>query len=89
MRLRNFRFTITLINVPFYMLQISGDHNEKQILVAAQAYQERPEVLTKVLNDLYHLLRFENCCDISRALTAVLTAMDRHLACKHIQISGR
>ncbi|XP_026472169.1 protein zer-1 homolog [Ctenocephalides felis] len=67
---------------------ISGDHNERQILVAAQAYQERPDILTKVLNDLYHLLRFENCSEVLRALTAVLTAMDRHVSCKHIQISG-
>lgn len=45
-------------------------------------------MLTKVLNDLYHLLRFENCKQIDRALDAVLIAMDKHISIKHIQISG-
>lgn len=45
-------------------------------------------MLTKVLNDLYHLLRFENCTQIDRALRAVLIAMDKHIGIKHIQISG-
>lgn len=43
----------------------------------------------KVLNDLYHLLRFETCKSIHRALDVVLSAMDRHLRNKHMQISGR
>lgn len=51
-------------------------------------YQDRNEMLTKVLNDLYHLLRFENCTQIDRALRAVLIAMDKHISVKHIQISG-
>lgn len=51
-------------------------------------YQDRHEMLTKVLNDLYHLLRFENCTQIDRALRAVLIAMDKHIGIKHIQISG-
>jgi Zyg-11 protein homolog len=51
-------------------------------------YQDRHEMLTKVLNDLYHLLRFENCTQINRALKAVLIAMDKHIGIKHIQISG-
>lgn len=51
-------------------------------------YQDRNEMLTKVLNDLYHLLRFENCTQIDRALRAVLIAMDKHIGIKHIQISG-
>ncbi|XP_075228919.1 protein zer-1 homolog [Lycorma delicatula] len=67
---------------------ISGDGNESQILTAAAAYIERPEILQRVLNDLYHLLRYETCHDISQALSIVLDAMDRHLSEKHIQISG-
>ena len=43
----------------------------------------------KVLNDLYHLLRFESCKSIHRALDVILNAMDRHLRVKHMQISGR
>jgi Zyg-11 protein homolog len=67
---------------------IAGDANEDQILLSAIMYQDRSEMLTKVLNDLYHLLRFENCTQIDRALRAVLIAMDKHIGIKHIQISG-
>jgi Zyg-11 protein homolog len=69
-------------------LMIAGDANEDQILLSAIVYQDRHEMLTKVLNDLYHLLRFENCTQIDRALNAVLVAMDKHVSIKHIQISG-
>ncbi|XP_065343212.1 protein zer-1 homolog [Cloeon dipterum] len=68
--------------------RISGDANEQQILTAAAAYLDRPEILQKVLNDLYHLFRFESCQDLNMALTLVLGAMDRHRTEKHIQISG-
>uniref|UniRef100_A0A6B2EK84 Protein zer-1 homolog n=1 Tax=Phlebotomus kandelakii TaxID=1109342 RepID=A0A6B2EK84_9DIPT len=67
---------------------ISGEANEEQILTSAVVYQDRPNLLTKVLNDLYHLLRFETCRSIHRALDVVLNAMDRHLRVKHMQISG-
>lgn len=69
--------------------QISGDANEDQILTAAIAYMDRPAMLTRVLNDLYYLFRYENNVHIARALAIVLEAMDQHLAEKHIQISGR
>lgn len=67
---------------------ISGDANEKQILIAAAAYMERPVMLTRVLNDLYYLFRYENNTNVLRALNVVLDAMDRHVSEKHIQISG-
>ncbi|XP_034133936.1 protein zer-1 homolog isoform X1 [Drosophila guanche] len=69
-------------------LEVAGDTNEQQILTAARYYHDRPVLLTRVLNDLYHLFRFENCRDIHTALDAVLSAMDRHLKFKHMQISG-
>ncbi|KAM7358092.1 protein zer-1 homolog isoform 2-T2 [Cochliomyia hominivorax] len=69
-------------------IEIAGDANEQQILTAARYYYDRPVLLTRVLNDLYHLFRFENCKDIHTALDVVLTAMDRHLKFKHMQISG-
>ncbi|XP_036337281.1 protein zer-1 homolog isoform X2 [Rhagoletis pomonella] len=69
-------------------IEIAGDANEHQILTAARYYYDRPMLLTRVLNDLYHLFRFEICKDIHLALDAVLTAMDRHLKFKHMQISG-
>lgn len=69
-------------------LIISGDGNEDQILTAAVAYMDRPEMLTRVLNDLYHLFRYENNAHIGRALNIVMEAMNRHVTEKHIQISG-
>uniref|UniRef100_A0A0K8TN85 Protein zer-1 homolog n=1 Tax=Tabanus bromius TaxID=304241 RepID=A0A0K8TN85_TABBR len=69
-------------------LEITGDANEDQILTSAIYYQERPVVLTKVLNDLYHLFRYENCKAIHTSLDIVLRAMDRHLKVRHMQISG-
>lgn len=69
-------------------IKISGEANEEQILTSAIVYQDRPIMLTKVLNDLYHLLRFESCRSIHSALDVVLSAMDRHLRVKHMQISG-
>lgn len=68
--------------------QVAGEANEEQILTAAVVYQDRPNFLTKVLNDLYYILRSETCQSIHRALEVVLMAMDRHLPIKHTQISG-
>nr|CAD7454216.1 unnamed protein product [Timema tahoe] len=68
--------------------QIAGDANEEQIYYAAAANLDRPAVLQKVLNDLYHLFRYETCQNINYALGVVLEAMDRHINEKHIQISG-
>ncbi|CAG9781973.1 unnamed protein product [Diatraea saccharalis] len=67
---------------------ISGDANEEQILTAAVVYMERPAMLTRVLNDLYYLFRYENNAYVGRALSVVLDAMDQHVSEKHIQISG-
>lgn len=69
-------------------IRIAGEATEEQILVAASVYQDRHELLTKVLNDLYHLLRFETCKQIHKALDVVLSAMDKHIRVKNIQISG-
>ncbi|TRY64313.1 hypothetical protein TCAL_04628 [Tigriopus californicus] len=68
--------------------QISGDANEKQILVAGRQYLDRPVVLENVLNDLFHIFRYENCLNIKAALDIILLAMDRHPGEKVIQISG-
>lgn len=67
---------------------VSGDANEEQILTAATAYMERPAMLTRVLNDLYYLFRYENNAYVAKALYIVLEAMDQHISEKHIQISG-
>ncbi|KAK7793806.1 hypothetical protein R5R35_013022 [Gryllus longicercus] len=67
---------------------ISGNANEEQILTAAAAYIDRTDILQQVLNDLYHLFRYEICHNMNNALSIVLEAMDRHVNEKHIQISG-
>lgn len=53
------------------------------------AYLDRPDMLQKVLNELFHLFRFESCEYVGQALHVVLEAMNRHLSERHIQISGR
>lgn len=68
---------------------IAGDANEDQILTAAYACMNNKEkLLQKVLNDLYHVLRFENCKRMDQALHTVLEAMEKHPNQKYIQISG-
>ncbi|VEN55325.1 unnamed protein product [Callosobruchus maculatus] len=67
---------------------IAGNANEEQILVAAIAYLDRAEMLQKVMNELFHMFRFENIVHVGQALNIVLEAMGRHLDERHIQISG-
>ncbi|KAG0730508.1 Protein zer-1 [Chionoecetes opilio] len=67
---------------------ITGDANEEQILAAMEAYVDRPDVLVKALNELFHIFRFETCHNQNRALNLILLAMLRHRREKHIQISG-
>ncbi|KAK4292197.1 hypothetical protein Pmani_035017 [Petrolisthes manimaculis] len=67
---------------------ITGDANEAQILAATAAYLDRPEVLVKALNELFHIFRFDTCHHQPKALDLILLAMLRHRTEKHIQISG-
>jgi len=60
------------------LFQVSGDSTEAQILVAGQHYLDRPLVLESVLNDLFHIFRYENCTDVKSALDIILMAMDKH-----------
>ncbi|XP_065302668.1 protein zer-1 homolog isoform X1 [Dermacentor albipictus] len=69
-------------------LRVSGDATEEQVLVSAQAYQSRPLMLQKVLNDLFHVFRYEACDHPRLALDVVLSSMARHPNDKHIQIAG-
>lgn len=69
---------------------MAGDANEDQILIAAHVCMDnKQELLQKVLSDLYHVFRYENCHRMDQALCTVLEAMEKHPAQKHIQISGR
>ncbi|MCL4119557.1 UNVERIFIED_CONTAM: hypothetical protein GTU68_028694 [Idotea baltica] len=67
---------------------ITGEANEEQVLAATEAYLDRPVILVKALNELYHIFRYETCHDHRRALNLILYAMVKHKAKKHIQISG-
>lgn len=73
-------------NIP--ALRVSGDASEEQVLVSAQVYQSRPIMLQKVLNDLFHVFRYEACDHPRLALDVVLSSMARHPSDKHIQIAG-
>lgn len=72
-----------------YLFQIAGNANEEQTLIAAIAYIDRNDMLQKVLNELFHLFRFESIEHVGQALNVVLEAMSKHIAERHIQISGR
>ena len=67
---------------------ISGDTEERQVLVAGGRYLHRPAVMQSVLNDLVRVIRYENCRDVRGALDILLLAMETHPHEKHIQISG-
>jgi len=73
-------------NIPARCL--SGDSNEGQILEAGRRYMDRPTVLENILNDLFHVFRYETCTNLRQALDILLLAMERHNHEKHIQISG-
>lgn len=79
---------LSLRNKRCFYFQIAGNANEEQILIAALAYLDRPKMLQKVINELFHLFRTENIEYVGQALNVVLEAMNRHLHEKHIQISG-
>ena len=44
---------------------------------AGQRYLDRPVVLENILNDLFHVFRFETCEDLKLALDILLFAMER------------
>ncbi|CAH0547370.1 unnamed protein product [Brassicogethes aeneus] len=67
---------------------IAGNANEEQILIAALAFLDRPEMLQKILNELFHVFRFDSCEYVGQTLNIVLEAMGRHMHERHIQISG-
>lgn len=69
-------------------LSVSGDSNEEQILEAGRRYMDRPTVLENILNDLFHVFRYETCNNLRQALDILLLAMEKHNHEKHIQISG-
>lgn len=49
----------------------------------------RPQMLQRVLNDLFHFLRADACLNIGRILQIILEGLNTHAQEKHIQISGR
>ncbi|XP_043277566.1 protein zer-1 homolog [Venturia canescens] len=68
---------------------IAGDATEEQILVALRICMDnKQELLQKILNDLYHVFRYDYCKRMDQALYMVLEAMDKYLPERHIQISG-
>ncbi|XP_076643690.1 protein zer-1 homolog isoform X2 [Halictus rubicundus] len=76
-----------LRNIPAKL--IAGDANEDQILVAANVcMNNKVDLLLRVLNDLYHVYRYENFHRMDQGLCVILDAMEKHPREKYIQISG-
>ena len=70
-------------------MQVSGDANENQLLVAASAYMDRPPMLKNVLHEIFFILRNEMFNDWKECLNTVIQIMDRHLKDDSIQTTGR
>jgi Zyg-11 family protein len=70
------------------LFQVSGNANEDQLLVAAVAYIERPDVVYEILTDLVRLSVDGTLQNIRYALYTVMQAMDRHPTDEDIQIYG-
>ena len=58
-------------------LWYAGDSCEAQILLAGHRYLDRPTVLENILNDLFHVFRYETCQNLKTALDILLLAMER------------
>ena len=52
--------------------------NESQLITAGQRYLNRPMVLETVLNDLFHIFRYEDCNNFQSCVDIIILAMDRH-----------
>lgn len=69
---------------------VAGEANEVQILNACEAYMDRPEQLSKALNDLYNLYKTiapsETFSSVPRALDVVLTILTRHISDEQVVI---
>jgi len=67
---------------------VTGEAGEDQVLLSVKTYLDRPSLLVKTLNHLFHIFRFSECSNQQEALQAILNAMTRHPHDKQVQISG-
>lgn len=71
-------------------LAIAGEANECQMLNACEAYMDRPNQLSKALNDLYTyykaISQSETIDDVNRALDVVLRILTKHLSDEQVII---
>jgi Zyg-11 family protein len=71
-------------------ITVAGEANESQILNACEAYMDRPEQLSKALNDLYNLYKTitpsETFNSVPRALDVVLSILTRHISDEQVVI---
>ena len=61
-----------------YVLQISGDKDEEQLLIAGKHYLNRPGFLESILNDLYNQLKQGPANNFGATLDIILLSMDRY-----------
>ncbi len=60
------------------VLQISGDKDEEQLLIAGKHYLNRPGFLESILNDLYNQLKQGPANIFGATLDIILLSMDRY-----------
>lgn len=66
----------SVLSLQYLNSNLTGDTNESQILVAGKRYLDRPAVLESILNDLFHVFRYETCQNTEDALDILLLAME-------------
>ena len=63
---------------PNLFLQVSGDKDEEQLLIAGKHYLNRPGFLESILNDLYNQLKQGSANNFGATLDIILLSMDRY-----------
>jgi hypothetical protein len=53
---------------PLVALQVTGEKDEQQVLLAVHTYVSHADLLMKALNQLFHIFRFSHCANQRSAL---------------------
>ena len=52
----------------FGVTKVTGHHSEDQVLLSVQTYVDKPDLLVKSLNHLFHIFRYSTCHQQGAAL---------------------
>jgi len=66
-------------------VNVTGNHNEAQLLLAGRRYLDRPMVMENLIDDLVRQVRMDTECDLRATLHITVTCMERHPREKKMQ----